>query len=82
MIIEGMPRAVVRPGPDSDVVVAAFTCHADGEVEQLIRIAGLDACDYLTSGEASALARALAAASDELLGADEIDRWAGIRTAD
>jgi hypothetical protein len=66
MIIEGMSRAVVRPEPDSDVVVAAFTCRADDEVERLVRVDGLDPNDYLTAGEARALARALDAAVDEL----------------
>jgi hypothetical protein len=66
MIVEGIPRAVQRPEPESDVVVAAYTCHADDGVERLVRVDGLDPTDYLTSVEARALARALDAAVDEL----------------
>jgi hypothetical protein len=66
MIVEGIPRAVQRPQPESDVTVAAFTCHADDEVERLVHIVGLNASDYLTAGEAVELARALDAAADEL----------------
>lgn len=67
MIVEGTARAVQRPGPDSDVTVAAFTCHADdGEVERLVRVDGLNRTDYLTAGEALALADALTAAVNEV----------------
>ena len=66
MIIEGTSRTVQRPRPDSNVTVAAFTCHADGEVERLVRIDGLEHTDYLTGAEALKLAGALIAASDEL----------------
>jgi hypothetical protein len=66
MIVEGMPRTIQRPRPDGDVTVAAFCCHADNEIERLVRIVGLDPTDYLTGGEAVALARALDAAADEL----------------
>lgn len=75
MIIEGTSRAVQRPEPDGDVTVAAFTCHADGEVERLIRVVGLDRTDYLTSAEALALAGALIAASDELAPPGSHPRW-------
>jgi hypothetical protein len=68
MIVEGMPRTIARPAPDTDVTVAAFCCHADDETERLVRVDGLDASDYLTGGEAVALARALDAAVDELAG--------------
>jgi hypothetical protein len=34
--------------------------------EELLRVIGLDTCDYLTSAEALALANALTAASDDL----------------
>jgi hypothetical protein len=66
MIVEGMPRTITRPPPESDVVVAAVACRADNETERLVRVDGLDASDYLTGGEAVALARALDAAADEL----------------
>jgi hypothetical protein len=68
-LIEGFSWVVERPAPESDVVVSeVVACSCDGIDEQLIRVAGLDACDYLTCGEALALARILAAASDELAG--------------
>jgi hypothetical protein len=68
MIVEGMPRTITRPPPESDVTVTAFCCHTEGETERLVRVDGLDACDYLTGAEARALARALDAAVDELAG--------------
>lgn len=68
-MVEGLSWVVERPRPESDVTVAAFTCHADGEVERLIRVDGLDRTDFLTSTEATALARALTAAVDELAAA-------------
>jgi hypothetical protein len=66
MIVEGTPRTITRPPPDGDVTVAAFTCRADDGTERLIRVDGLDRCDYLNAREALALAGALIAASDEL----------------
>jgi hypothetical protein len=67
MIVEGMPHTITRPRPESNVTVAAFTCHAEGEVERLIRVTGFEPCDYLLPVEALAMARALVAASgDEL----------------
>jgi len=40
--------------------------------EELIRVVGLDVTDYLTAVEASALARALAAAVNEVSSDDEL----------
>ncbi len=65
-IVEGFSWVVERPRPGSDVAVAAFTCHADGEVERLVRVVGLDRTDYMQLTEARALARALDAAANQL----------------
>lgn len=46
-MVEGFSWVVERPRPESDVIVAAFTCHADGEVERLVRVDGLDRTDYM-----------------------------------
>lgn len=63
MITEGTSHTITRPGPEIDVTVAAFICHAEDEIEHLVRVTGLDPTDYLTSGEALALAGALTAAA-------------------
>jgi hypothetical protein len=63
-LIEGMSWIVRRPRPENDLVVAdVVACSCDGIDEQLIRVVGLECCDYLTSGEA--LAGVLAAAVRE-----------------
>jgi hypothetical protein len=62
-LIEGFSWFVERPCPNSDLVVSDVVAE-DGSA-QWIRVSGLDLpCDYLTHGEASALAGALAAAVD------------------
>lgn len=48
---------IVRPLPDADIAVEPF----DG---QLVRVAGLNPCDYLTAAEARELADALYMAVD------------------
>jgi hypothetical protein len=64
-LVEGFSWVVERPQPESDLIVSeVVACSEDGE--ELIRIVGLDACDYLTAAEALALARALAAAVNEV----------------
>jgi hypothetical protein len=60
-LVEGFSWVVERPRPEDDLVVSEVV--ADDGGEELIRIVGLDACDYLTGGETLALANALAAAS-------------------
>ena len=49
-----------------DLTTGRGACHYPTAVKKWVRIVGLHACDYLTSAEASALAGALTAASDEL----------------
>jgi hypothetical protein len=68
MIIEGTSQTIVRPLPETDVVVSAFACRADGEVDRLVRVTGFESRDYLTGAEACALAGALTAAAAELSG--------------
>jgi hypothetical protein len=68
-LIEGFRWVVERPRPEDDVVVSDVCASSRDGAEQLIRVVGLDACDYLNAREALALARALAAAVNELLGA-------------
>jgi len=58
-----------RARPNSDVLVSEVVAE-DGS--ELVRIVGLDRCDYLTGGEASALADALAAAVNEVSSDDEL----------
>ncbi len=53
---------VERPRPDSDVVLTAPSRNA----ASMVSVDGLDPTDYLTAAEATALARALDAAVDEL----------------
>jgi hypothetical protein len=61
-LVEGFSWFVERPCPNSDVIVSDVVTE-DGN-EEWIRISGLDLpCDFLTHGEASALAGALVAAS-------------------
>ena len=66
MIFEGISRTIKRPPADGDVTVAAYICRVEGEIDRLVRIGGLDGCDYLQPMEARALARALDAVADEL----------------
>jgi hypothetical protein len=65
-LFEGMSWIVQRPRPETDVAVTDVVASGcDGIDEQLIRVRGLDPCDYLTAGEAQALAGILAAAVRE-----------------
>lgn len=65
-LIEGFSWTVQRPRPEPDLVVSDVAASSRDGAEQLIRIVGLDPCDYLSAAEASALAGALAAAVNEL----------------
>jgi hypothetical protein len=65
-LIEGFSWVVARPRPETDVVVCDVVALSEDGTEQLIRVVGLECCDYLTGAEASALAGVLAAAVREV----------------
>jgi hypothetical protein len=59
-----MMRTIKRSRPNSDITVTAFASNHDDE--HLVRVAGFNSTDYLTTTEAHRLARALDAAADEV----------------
>ena len=63
---EGHSRQVQRPQPDIDITITIIgNQYSDGQVERLIRVAGLDDPDVLNIGLTRQLARTLFNACEE-----------------